>query len=1227
MIQSSAWFLGDELENDSALLEKACRRIGDLTTPAFIKDSSLRYVAVNAAYASFCGIPLPLFKGRRAEDIRGLTETAELEDKQRRALVFGTEEVATEREDSGRPLYDIQIERFLSHDDSAFLFVLYLPHAEPEQPLVPDGCAPPDGLTDLAVLGPSLDLLDAGIAIYDQNETLVFFNEHMRVHFEALNTPLSIGRRLCDIVADAFRAGEAVNDYGTEASLMGGEAVEARLEVLRRPEWHAVEPMPDGRWLRSVNKRLNNGWMVMLRQDVTDQKVQEMRLAREVEEGQIFRAAFEDLPVAVFLRDSRHRILYVNRIYEEMLGGDRQRFIGKTEQEMFPDSADRYREENERLLQHGGSIEKDEDVIFQDGHVMAAITRLGRISSPSGEPYIVGSITDVTLAKDAQRRAEAMHEQLKAILEALPVGLAILNSTMRLEYVNQTLNEFWRADGDEYRNWTGEQYEDFLRFNFARGMYDHENVDLDTLIRQRIEMLCRPGPIPQFELSNPSGRRILVDRMHVGGDKILFTCVDITAIRRREQEALEAREALDSHAEMMRDATGAMSQGILIMHGEDIAFCNDAVHRLLDLPEDDLQVGKQWRPLYQRLIERGNIPDADKVVHRLLEWAQGPVGGASAKVSMCIGGDRYIDLEMKKSGEQQYLAVYTDVTEIRHRERELQRLLARAEAADKAKSEFLANMSHEIRTPMNGVLGMAELLSKSNLDTKQKTFTEIIVKSGKALMTIINDILDFSKIDAGQMTLRKVPFDVIDAVEDVATLLSSSAAEKDIELIVKASGGGTRVLGDAGRFRQIVTNLLGNAIKFTEQGHVLVDVHAERSEDDRISLHLKIEDTGIGIPDDELDRIFEKFSQVDGSSTRRHEGTGLGLSITAGLVEIFGGTIRVESKIGQGSIFSAVLPFDAAPGSGVSLTTPASVQNAKILVIDDNPINRQILSEQLASWGFDGVAAASGEEGLAVLKAADQFGVRVDALILDYQMPDMNGLAVAAAIRKDARLADLPIIFLTSMDTAHAEVGNEGLNVQAHLMKPARGQLLHSTLVDVVRNGRRDRDASEAAKQVSTRSVEPVASAAREAPILRGGVVRPSPGGLEVLVAEDNEVNQIVFTQILQSMGVRFRMVENGEQAVAAWMQERPRLILMDVSMPLMNGHQATRRIREIERSEGGHTPIIGVTAHALESDRDLCLAAGMDDYLSKPISPEILIAKISEWYSPDAEADGAFQV
>lgn len=1212
---------GDELENDSALLQKACRRIGDLAEPAFIKDGSLRYVAVNGAYADLCGIPFHQFKGRRAEDIPGLSESGELHEKQRRALVFGSDEVAEQRDPSGRLTYEVQVERFLAHDDSAYLFALYQPVRENQVSRMPED----KPFVDLSVLGSSLDLLDAGIAIFDPQERLVYFNDNMRSHFSALDTILVYGNSLVDVISHAL--GDEVHHHAAEADStgFGREVVERRLEFIRQQESFAVEPMPDGRWLRSVNKRLENGWIILLRQDVTDQKIQELRLAREVEETQIFRAAFEDLPVAVFLRDNAGRLVFANAAYEAMLGGGREKFLGLTEEEMFPGAGDRFGVENQKLLAEGGHMEKSEDITFADGHVIAAITRLGRISTPAGEPYIVGSITDVSLVRDSQRQAETLHEQLRTVLEALPVGLAILDRDLRLEYVNFTLNEFWRDEGEEYRNWTGEQYEDFLKFNFTRGAYDHEGVDLDTLIKQRVQLLRQPGVIPQFELSNRKGRRILVDRMHVADGKILFTCVDITAIRRREQEALEAREALDRHAEMMRNATGAMSQGVLIMEDDLIAFSNDALPALVDLPAENFRVGQPWRPLYQAMIDRDNIPDGESITRRLQNWAQGPVGGTSEKVEMCINGNRFIDLEIKKSGERQFLAVYTDVTEVRLREKELQNLLARAEAADKAKSEFLANMSHEIRTPMNGVLGMAELLSRSHLDIKQKTFTDIIVKSGKALMTIINDILDFSKIDAGQMTLRNAPFDVVDAVEDVATLLSSSAAEKDVELVLKAGVSGMRVLGDAGRFRQIVTNLLGNAIKFTEQGHVLVDVRADLGDDGQVMLHLKIEDTGIGIPEDEMDRIFDKFSQVDGSSTRRHEGTGLGLSITAGLVEMFGGTISVESKVGRGSTFTALLPFKAASGGSSSLTAPVSVQNARILVIDDNPVNRQILSEQLASWRFDGVAAASGEEGLAVLRAADQMGIKVDALILDYQMPDMNGLAVAKAIRNDSRLADLPIIFLTSMDTAHAEDGAEGLDIQAHLMKPARGQLLYTTLVDVVRNGRRNRGYQPPQPKPYARPAHAIATNRIEASRFAQARLSANAGDIEILVAEDNEVNQIVFTQILQSLKVRFKIVENGEQAVRVWEQENPSLILMDVSMPLMNGHQATRRIRELERSRGGHTPIIGVTAHALESDRDLCLAAGMDDYLAKPISPEILIAKISEWYSLALAADDAF--
>ena len=325
--------------------------------------------------------------------------------------------------------------------------------------------------------------------------------------------------------------------------------------------------------------------------------------------------------------------------------------------------------------------------------------------------------------------------------------------------------------------------------------------------------------------------------------------------------------------------------------------------------------------------------------------------------------------------------------------------LFKAEAADRAKSEFLANMSHEIRTPMNGVLGMAELLAKTELTPRQKTFTDVIVKSGNALLTIINDILDFSKINAGQLTLDPAPFRLAEAVEDVATLVSARVAEKNLELIVRVDPRlPAFVVGDVGRFRQIVTNMLGNAVKFTEKGHVLIDVSGE-SVDGIVQLKVRVEDTGIGIPADKLQNVFEKFAQVDGSSTRRHEGTGLGLAIAARLVDLMGGKIGIESEVGRGSVFWFTAPMpahEAEPRRRQSV--PVDVTGARVLVIDDNPVNREILLEQLSSWGFDCAAAESGAMGLAFLDRAAQLGATVDCVILDYQMPGMNGADVAKAM-------------------------------------------------------------------------------------------------------------------------------------------------------------------------------------------------------------------------------------
>jgi signal transduction histidine kinase/CheY-like chemotaxis protein len=550
------------------------------------------------------------------------------------------------------------------------------------------------------------------------------------------------------------------------------------------------------------------------------------------------------------------------------------------------------------------------------------------------------------------------------------------------------------------------------------------------------------------------------------------------------------------------------------------------------------------------------------------------------------------------------------------------RSLELAEAADRAKSEFLANMSHEIRTPMNGVLGMAELLARTDLTPRQKTFTDVIVKSGNALITIINDILDFSKINAGQLTLDPAPFAIAEAVEDVATLVSSRVAEKNLELIVRVDPRlPTHVVGDAGRFRQIVTNLVGNAVKFTERGHVLVDVSGDVV-GGTVQMRLRVEDTGIGIPAEKLQGVFEKFAQVDGSSTRRHEGTGLGLAIAARLVDLMGGRIGVESEIGRGSVFWFTVSLPVHEAGIAADPVPVDITGARVLVIDDNPVNRDILVEQLRSWGFDCAAAESGAIGLAFLDRAMKLGASVDCIILDYQMPGMSGSDVARAISADPRLAMIPVVLLTSVDQIDYARLIVEYGIAAHLTKPARSAQLLGTLVATIQKARmRDgvpaqfvREAPpQPRREAAAFTVLRAASPAQELPTASPAVP------VDILVAEDNEVNQLVFGQILSGLGLTYRIAGNGRTAVEMYRSLNPKLILMDVSMPEMNGYQACCAIREIEAVSGTRIPIVGVTAHALKGDREKCLDAGMDDYLPKPVSPDRLGAKIGTWLGETA--------
>jgi signal transduction histidine kinase/CheY-like chemotaxis protein len=573
------------------------------------------------------------------------------------------------------------------------------------------------------------------------------------------------------------------------------------------------------------------------------------------------------------------------------------------------------------------------------------------------------------------------------------------------------------------------------------------------------------------------------------------------------------------------------------------------------------------------------------------------------------------------------------VRNLQNKTAEAARALVEARAADRAKSEFLATMSHEIRTPMNGVLGMAELLVRTDLDTRQRTFTDVILKSGNALLEIINDILDYSKIEANQMVLDRRSFSIADTVEDVATLMSARAAEKDLELLVRLRPTlPARLLGDPSRFRQVITNLLGNAVKFTETGTVMIDVDCKKpnagketgGENERVAISVRVTDTGIGIPDEKLKSIFDKFSQVDGSSTRRHEGTGLGLAIAAKLVALMGGQIGVESEPGKGSAFFFEVEMDVDTAAVTEASAITAIDDARVLIVDDIEINRLILTEQLRGWGMDCVAVDSGRMAIEFLEhAASGMGISVDLIILDFQMPGMSGADVVREIRGTPAIADAPVLLLSSVDQATKLDALDGLRVDATLTKPTRNRELRAAAEEIIRrhrakNGgiRPEKPAAAPAAAVTDKMPSPVGN-----PDDANQTSLPDAVG-KILVAEDNPVNQIVFQQSLAALGRDHVLVENGRDAVAAWRSSRPSLILMDISMPEMNGYEATAEIRRIEAEEGlANTVIIAVTAHAMQGDEDRCLAAGFDDYLSKPVSVDKLGAKLHRWI-PDVELD-----
>jgi two-component system sensor histidine kinase/response regulator len=653
-------------------------------------------------------------------------------------------------------------------------------------------------------------------------------------------------------------------------------------------------------------------------------------------------------------------------------------------------------------------------------------------------------------------------------------------------------------------------------------------------------------------------------------------------------QRLQAENILREREEFTRAIFDAAQVGIIVVDAEThvIEDLNQAAAEMIGETQDTIR-GNKCHKFIQS--EHGQCPITD---HGL------PMAHSEREL-ITVTGKRVPILKTviitNLHGRQHLVESFIDISERLRMETELRLAMNNAQTASQTKSEFLANMSHEIRTPLNGVIGMSHLLLDTTLDNRQQRYLKTIVSSAEVLLDVINDILDFSKIEAGRLDLEEESFNLRDSIEDLAETFSHRAMAKGVELITFISPDVPRyVIGDSIRIRQVLTNLIGNAIKFTDKGEIVARCTVESNSNNRVVLKLSVRDSGIGIPPERRDRLFKSFSQVDASTTRKYGGTGLGLVISKRIIDMMGGTIDVDSEMGTGSTFWFTLPLEISqnvPEEEIHRKSKVDILKGKsILVVDDHEVNRQILNDQLTHWGINIETAEGSGPALKKLRIRYAEGKKFDLAIIDYQMPIMNGIDLAKAIKKDTTLQDLKLILFSSMDVPTDDKEFKSVNFSATITKPIRQSILLDSLMSTLYNQKIDTDSSCDESNINCIHNE------------------------KILLAEDNEVNQMVVSEILNRSGYSVQITNNGKEAFDAISERKYDLILMDCQMPILDGFECTKYIRKLEEDTGQHLPIIALTANATREDQEKCLQCGMDDYLSKPVVPAKLIHIIEKW-------------
>jgi len=805
---------------------------------------------------------------------------------------------------------------------------------------------------------------------------------------------------------------------------------------------------------------------------------------------------------------------------------------------------------NEKLALHARAL--SEQIVEQRHVTKAAVTEAQMLKGQNSR-----FLSDLEAAHTSAVMAE---RRLRDSVNALHDGFAVFDPEQRLLVANRA----YLAPYAEYNVGPGTPYREILKLTAEEGMADIGDASPEEWVNRIIARWDGQTIAPEVVKTSAGQWLRLVDRRARDGDMVCLV-LDIT-------EQMRIWAALE-----------AIPDGFVLYDRNDqLLACNQRYRELYPESAEAMVPGAHFKDILQFGLERGQYIDA---IGREDGWLKERLDrhlGESSIVEQALAGGRWLRVLEQPTPDGGRVGLRVDITHQKEQQAALDVARKAAEAANRAKSAFLANMSHEIRTPMNGVVGMAELLCDTGLNEEQRLFAETIRSSGEALLVIINDILDYSKIEAERLTLHPEPFDLERLIHEVAMLLQPRARAGGLDLMIDYDLFlPTRFIGDAGRLRQILTNLVGNAVKFTEKGHVLIRIVGLETDPGQQQLHISVEDTGIGIPADQLDHVFGQFNQVESEANRKFEGTGLGLAITKSLVERMEGSVWVDSELGKGSCFGFRLLLPVAEDQS-SMLVPVSLRRA--LVVDDQFINRTILERQLVTCGMEVTLCRSGADVIAELARDDGY----DVLITDHEMPEMNGLQLSEKLRELGYT--LPIVLFSSNPAAACD-GSGHAHLAAVLQKP----LLRSELYRRLRN------------------LNKPAPAPAAKPLPAVGDRRL----MRVLAAEDNRTNQLVFRKMVKDLHIDLTFADNGREAVELFETLKPDLIFMDISMPEMDGKAAARAIRDLEKSLGGHVPIVALTAHAMDGDDTSILAAGIDEYLTKPLRKTAIMAALAK-HCPD---------